>query len=116
MTISTAGLIPAWHRQAACRGMDDEVFFGQSDTGSPSLTQKQVAEAKLICDRCPVFRECLQHSLEQRECYGVWAGTSRRTRLKLFKVIDLKIATVDSIVDGYCSGRGTMIERLGCLF
>lgn len=50
-------------------------------------------EAKGLCSRCPVRAACLEHSLVEKERYGMWGGltpierrrierTARRQRLK----------------------------------
>ena len=112
--ISIDKLIPNWHAGASCKGMDDAIFFGDSDSKTrPALTLTQLRKAQKICDDCPVYRDCLIHALEEREAYGIWAGTSRRSRLKLFEIIDKDIVTLEAIVEGYCSGRGYLYEKFG---
>ncbi len=62
----------SWHEHAACRGVDPELFFpprgGEWD------------EARHVCERCPVRRECLEYALETGEKFGIWGGTSERQR------------------------------------
>jgi WhiB family redox-sensing transcriptional regulator len=112
--ISIDKLIPDWHAKAVCNGMDDVIFFGDSDSKTrPALTLTQLREAQAICNTCPVFRNCLTHALEEREVYGIWAGTSRRSRLKLFEIIDREIVTLEDIVEGYCDGKGYLYEQFG---
>ena len=41
------------------------------------------AEAKRICATCPVQTECLAYAVDNREDYGVWAGTGQRERVRL---------------------------------
>jgi WhiB family redox-sensing transcriptional regulator len=66
---------PAWQRQAACKGMDTELFFGgRGDNRSH-------AEAKAVCDTCPVINECAEYGLWEHD--GVWGGTSERQRRRL---------------------------------
>lgn len=106
--------IPAWHSMALCDGMDQEIFFGATDVTKtkPAMTMTQLKQAREVCNACPVFRECLQYSLEEREQYGVWAGISRRTRLKLLEIINDEVVTISDVVDGYCKGKGILIEQL----
>ena len=59
---------PAWHARAACRGMGPALFF--PDRGESN------DEAKAVCARCPVRRECF----DAAPLYGVWAGLSPRGR------------------------------------
>ncbi len=46
-----------WRMNAACRGVDPELFFPAAE-GGPAR-DAQVAAAKAVCARCPVRRECL---------------------------------------------------------
>ena len=63
---------PAWHRDAACRGMGPALFFPVRGASSD--------EAKAICARCPVRSECLDAALAVPSMGDVWAGLSDRGR------------------------------------
>jgi WhiB family redox-sensing transcriptional regulator len=69
---------PAWHRHAACRGADPELFVPGRGSGRP-------AEALSYCERCPVRTQCLSSALEPGEhlTAGVWGGTTSLDRRKL---------------------------------
>jgi WhiB family redox-sensing transcriptional regulator len=55
-----------WHDQAACRGLDPDMFFPErGDSG---------AEAKGVCEGCPVRLDCLEWALETNQIAGVWGG------------------------------------------
>ena len=45
-----------WRHRAICRDEDPELFFPVGNSG-PALLQ--IAEAKAVCQRCPVTSECL---------------------------------------------------------
>jgi WhiB family redox-sensing transcriptional regulator len=87
MTVSDHHLIktlrPApWMRQAACRNSDPELFFptrGATDT---------VAAAQAICADCPVWVECLEYGLFERQ--GIWGGLTDRQRRRLRKIRRLR--------------------------
>lgn len=66
---------PAWHAEAACRGMGPDLFF-------PARGQS-TAEAKALCHRCPVQAECLTAGLGEK--HGIWGGSSERGRRQLRK-------------------------------
>lgn len=64
-----------WIEDAACRGMDTEIFFPhQGDDTRP---------AKAVCDGCTVRSECLDYALRTGEHHGVWGGLSERERRKV---------------------------------
>ena len=46
---------PEWAERAACRGMDQEIFFPTQDMG--------YGPAREICDRCEVRHDCLTEAL-----------------------------------------------------
>lgn len=57
-------------------------------------TTEYYAEAKKICDSCPIRDACLEYALKEKERYGMWGGTTpierrrverrqRRERLKV---------------------------------
>ena len=56
---------------------DPELFFPVGNSG-PALAQ--IADAKLVCNRCPVVTECLTWALDSGQDAGVWGGMSERER------------------------------------
>ncbi|MBV8161486.1 MAG: WhiB family transcriptional regulator [Acidimicrobiia bacterium] len=67
----------AWQRGAACRGLGEEsqaIFFPAKG--------ESTAEARAICERCPVADQCLDFALANH-CIGVWGGTSERQRRRM---------------------------------
>jgi WhiB family redox-sensing transcriptional regulator len=66
---------PAWMTHALCAQVDSELFF-------PELG-KSNREAKLICRRCDVRKECLEYAVKTRQPFGVWGGKSDRERRNL---------------------------------
>jgi WhiB family redox-sensing transcriptional regulator len=69
-----------WQAEAACHGVDPEVFFPSSSLGLVGL---QVERAKEVCQACPVTRECLDLSLAAGHEIGVWGGLSEHERRSL---------------------------------
>ena len=72
-----------WRDKAACLGEDPELFFPTGKKGAPALAQIQ--EAKRVCGRCPVRRECrcaadtvINGSPAGED--GVWGGSSADER------------------------------------
>lgn len=105
-SFSLEDLYPKWQERAHCAGVGLDNYFGPDSDNDPNKATKisQVRRAAKLCDVCPVFRECLTHALEYREGYGVWAGTSRARRKKMFELLD-QGATVDQIVEAFTHER-----------
>ena len=64
-----------WQQQAACRGLDPELFFparGASTT-----------EARAVCAACPVRSQCEAVALARTEKFGIWGGLSERQRRRI---------------------------------
>lgn len=70
---------PAWHEQAACRGVGADgtkpnVFF--PDRGENHRPAAQ------LCQTCPVFEECRAHAQGLPERFGIWHGLGQRARTR----------------------------------
>lgn len=68
-----------WRQLAACRGVDPDIFFPSSED------EDDAAEAKAICETCPVREPCLEHALLVREKHGVWGGLTERERRRVIR-------------------------------
>jgi WhiB family redox-sensing transcriptional regulator len=68
-----------WQLEAACRGMDSEVFFHPDGQRGAARAQRE-QQAKQICATCPVLEQCREHALRVREPYGVWGGLTEDER------------------------------------
>ena len=85
---------PEWWNRAACRGMDDDLFF--DPYGEPrSARQERISLAKTICQKCPVLIDCREYALQQGEPYGVWGGLSEHERALMLGVRTLRYAGVN---------------------
>ena len=60
---------PTWHRQAAFRRADPELFFTEQGIGRP-------VQALACCEDCLVRSQCLASALEVASTTGVWGGKS----------------------------------------
>jgi WhiB family transcriptional regulator, redox-sensing transcriptional regulator len=69
-----------WRHRASCRDEDPELFFPVGTSG-PAL--RQIAEAKKVCRRCPVQKECLAYALDAGLADGVYGGMSEDQRRAL---------------------------------
>lgn len=79
---------PAWMTDAACRGLDPDMFVPVEQKGPGGDTR--YPEARAVCARCPVRDGCLDYAIANRELFGIWGGmtpkerrveAARRTRL-----------------------------------
>jgi len=71
----TETLKATWRDEAACKGLDTDIFFPASDA--------EAGPAKLICAGCPVRAECLEWALLSRQEDGVWGGLTDNERRRL---------------------------------
>ena len=68
-----------WIDQAACRGMDTDLFFPVTADSMPrtarqlSTLRRNTRAAAAVCERCPVSQECLDYGLRTRST-GVFGG------------------------------------------
>jgi WhiB family redox-sensing transcriptional regulator len=78
-----------WRLQAACRGVDPELFYPVGDVGRPVLDdgvtpiERETIKAKAVCARCDVRQECLDYAILNGEEYGVWGGLTYPERKKV---------------------------------
>lgn len=70
---------PDWHRRAACRGANPNLFFVERN--------ENATEARHICGTCPVAQQCLLENLHERE--GIWGGTNGRQRQAIRRKMEM---------------------------
>jgi WhiB family transcriptional regulator, redox-sensing transcriptional regulator len=66
-----------WRSSGACLSADPDLFFPISGSGP---AQRQITQAKMICARCAVRRECLEFALTHDQNHGIWGGTTAEER------------------------------------
>lgn len=79
LTDTTSTREPAWHAQAACRGLDAALFYPADDDN------EAIEVAKAVCAQCPVKGPCLEYALDVREKNGVWGGFTERDRRRIIR-------------------------------
>ncbi len=72
-----------WQDEAACHGVDPDLFFPDSPHDVP-------AGAQAHCMTCPVFDTCFTYGLGQE--HGVWANTSEDDRRRIRKARRITLA------------------------
>lgn len=73
----------SWRADAACRGLDPNLWFPGRWEGPADF--KTAAEARAICHQCPVRQECADYAVETNQEFGIWGGVSRRTRKQIIR-------------------------------
>lgn len=68
-----------WRANAACTGIDPEIFYPASED------EADAARAKVVCGECVVREACLEHALVVREKDGVWGGATERERRRMIR-------------------------------
>ena len=69
---TTASAAERWRIHAACRGTDPALFYDPHPAS--------VAEARGVCDTCPVRAACRSHAVAAAEPFGVWGGLTAEER------------------------------------
>jgi len=72
-TLALSGLRDLLYRQPRACVEDPELFFGPDDE-TPAARAARVAEARAVCEDCPVRLACLAYALRTRQAHGVWGG------------------------------------------
>jgi WhiB family redox-sensing transcriptional regulator len=72
-----------WRPQAACRGLDPDMFFASEDLENRQERREREATAKAVCARCGVVEECLTYAIAAGERYGIWGGLNADERRAL---------------------------------
>ena len=67
----------SWMEQAACKGMDTNIFFPKK--GIPSTASL----ARKICSGCEVQQECKEYGAKEK--FGFWGNTSVMQRRAIRK-------------------------------
>jgi WhiB family transcriptional regulator, redox-sensing transcriptional regulator len=68
---------PVWRRHSACRGLDPEIFYPETD--------ERAEVAKQVCGTCTVQETCLEFALQGREKEGVWGGATEKERRRIIR-------------------------------
>lgn len=72
-----SGLPDNWRDNAACKGLDPELFHpGRGDSRVTSL-------AIAVCKECVVVDDCLHFAMSNMIKVGIWGGKSERQRRML---------------------------------
>jgi hypothetical protein len=73
-----------WRADAECRNHDPEMWHPNGTTGPSAV---QAADAKAVCQQCPVLGACRQWALDRHEQHGVWGGMTENDRAAYYRRI-----------------------------
>jgi WhiB family redox-sensing transcriptional regulator len=68
-----------WQREAACYGIDPDLFFPTSE--------EEAGDALDFCSACGVRETCLAWALKNGERYGVWGGLTEQQRRRIIRFV-----------------------------
>ena len=77
---------PQLTEQAACKGIDTEIFYPDKDIFTPQ--EERLFER--MCIECPVMLMCLEWGLAH-ERSGIWGGTTPFRRQAVRKALNLQV-------------------------
>lgn len=77
---AATGMATGWQALAKCVGKSALFYPAKGESTAP---------AKAICAECPVKPSCLRFSLENKETFGIWGGTSEKERRVLRRQLHL---------------------------
>lgn len=102
----------SWKLDGACVNRWDD-FYPEGRSDSP-ITISWIANARAICDTCPVRLTCLETALRTREKHGIWGGTTGRQRGRILKAIDNPDTdtTLDDVLTSFATRDGNLYTRL----
>src|SRR5215831_183065 len=104
---------PEWYDDGACRDLPLSIFFGaENATDTQLISPGELRRAQEICGSCPVRAKCLSYALERKILHGVWAGTSGRTRARIWAMERRGEVSREQVLTDYAAGRSGRYERL----
>lgn len=71
---------PSLDRSQPCQGFED--LFDDDGRNGKTRTNRDLAEAATLCNKCPFQTECFEWAMAHEES-GFWAGTTRNARKAL---------------------------------
>lgn len=67
--------IDDWRLEASCRGKHQDFWYPPLETDVP---EHYYSVAREVCKTCPVWKECLEDSWEEK--WGMWSGLTPKER------------------------------------
>lgn len=71
----------AWASDAACVSIGTAIFYPPAG----AVSGFHYAQARAVCNTCPVAAQCLEFALDNDERHGMWGGHSPEQRDRILK-------------------------------
>ena len=72
-----------WLSDASCRSMHAHFWYPPLESPTPN---NYYTVGKMVCFRCPVWKDCLDASTKNAETWGMWGGLTPQERKGTAKV------------------------------
>ena len=66
-----------WLRDALCKGVHAHIWYPPLEAPNPG---NYYTVGKMVCARCPVWKECLASATKNNETWGMWGGLTPQER------------------------------------
>lgn len=104
---------PDWYDEGDCVDLPLSTFFGEeNETDTQLIGPGVLHRAQKICSGCPVKAQCLEFALAKHILHGIWAGTSGRTRARVWAMERRGEVTRSQVLSDFATGRGQRYEKL----
>lgn len=70
----------AWQGRAACREMQQDLFFPDAKEDGKEEAKRKEKAALLVCKYCPVKEQCLELAVSTNTKYGIFGGQTEQER------------------------------------
>ena len=88
-------------------------FFGEeNETDTQLIGPGVLHRAQQICGMCPVKKQCLKYSLDKHILHGIWAGTSGRTRARIWAMERRGDVTREEVLEDFANDEVERYEKL----
>jgi len=99
-----------WAQRAACRGQTTLFFPGHAER--PGARELREAQARALCQACPVLKQCRARARQQHE-YGFWGGETEEERAAAGYPVALPIGQVAKRIRVLRRAALTAVPRSG---
>lgn len=81
---------PEFFAEANCKGSREHQLIIEREANENQIPDEAIKVARLICQFCNVFTECMDYGLRISEEYGMYGGITQQGRKQLAKDNNIK--------------------------